>query len=43
VPRGHNGKAKTDNAGKDRSKTGIMVIGIKYDKKDKKFRLSKVK
>jgi hypothetical protein len=26
--RGHNAKAKTDNAGKDRSKTGITVTGI---------------
>jgi hypothetical protein len=36
VPRGHNDKAKTDNAGKDQSKMGITVMGIKYNKKDKK-------
>jgi hypothetical protein len=28
VPNGHNGWPKTDNAGKDRSKTGITVMGI---------------
>jgi hypothetical protein len=28
VPSGHNGKAKTDNAGKDWSKPEIMVMGI---------------
>jgi hypothetical protein len=36
MPHGHNGKAKTDNAGKNRSKTGIT---IKYNKKDKKIQV----
>jgi hypothetical protein len=43
VPNGHNGWPKTDNAGKDQSKTWITEMGIKYNEKDKKFRLSKVK
>jgi hypothetical protein len=28
MPNGYNGKAKTDNAGKDLSKKGIIVTGI---------------